>query len=70
MDPKCSYVKLARLPSIDELMGSVLNIEQAFSEDPIIGRKHLHALFRDGRLDLTIDGDTYVAKGPCFPLMA
>jgi hypothetical protein len=35
------------LPSANHLVGSVLDIEAALAEDPIIGRKRLRALFRD-----------------------
>ncbi|MCP4448115.1 MAG: hypothetical protein GY811_22680 [Myxococcales bacterium] len=58
------------LPSLDELVGSVLDIEQAFAEDPIVGRQRLHAIFVDGRVDLAIDDGIYVAKSALLPLMA
>lgn len=58
------------LPSADELIGSVLDVEQAIAEDPVTGRERLHALFSGRRIDLEVVEGVYVAKSALLPLVA
>ena len=52
----------ATLPSREELLASVLDIEAALTEDAIIGRQRLHGLFRDRRIDLSPVAGVYVLR--------
>lgn len=51
------------LPSLDQLLGSVLDEGAAIEGDPLSGREKLTCCFRT-------DGDTYVARSALLPLMA
>lgn len=59
-----------KLPSPDEMLEMVLDLERRLTADPTRGREELRRLFRDGRIDLVPQPDGYyVARSEILPLV-
>ncbi len=59
-----------RLPTPDEMMALVLDLETRLTADVARGREELRHLFRNGRIDLVPQpGGFYVAKSELLPLV-
>ncbi len=58
-----------RLPSIEEVMALVFDLEARFKEDIPGARELLRKLFKDGTIRLELDGENYVARSELLPLV-
>lgn len=59
-----------KLPTPDEMLEIVLNLEKRLTANPTRGREELRRLFRDGRIDLVPQPDGfYVARSEILPLV-
>ena len=59
-----------RLPSPDELMGIVFELEKRLSADTTQAREELRRIFRDGKITLLPQpGGFYVARSEALPLV-
>jgi hypothetical protein len=59
-----------RLPSPDELMGIVFELEKRLSADTTQAREELRRIFRDGKITLLPQpGGFYVARSEILPLV-
>ena len=59
-----------KLPTPDEMLKIVLDLEQRLAANPTRGREELRRLFRDGRIDLVPQPDGfYIARSAILPLV-
>jgi hypothetical protein len=59
-----------RLPSPDELMGIVFELERRVSANTTSGREELRRIFRDGKITLVPQpAGSYVARSDILPLV-
>lgn len=59
-----------KLPTPDEMLAIVLDLERRLAANPTRGREELRRLFRDGRIDLIPQPDGfYVARSEVLPLV-
>jgi DNA invertase Pin-like site-specific DNA recombinase len=59
-----------KLPTPDEMLEIVLDLERRLNADPARGREELRRLFRDGRIDLIPQPDGfYIARSEILPLV-
>src|SRR5262249_309600 len=60
-----------RLPSPDEVLKRVFELEKLFAQDPTAGREPLARYFKDGKIRLQPQPDgVYLAKSELLPLVA
>ena len=59
-----------KLPTPDEMLGIVFDLERRLTADVTRGREELRRLFRDGRIDLIPQRDGfYIARSEILPLV-
>lgn len=61
--------KPIQLPSVDEVMAMVFDLETRFKEDIPAARELLRKLFKNGTIRMELEGDSYVARSELMPLV-